>query len=70
MLVDRSNGHISPVVLPEFDNYYSIASWYQDYAAYCGISDDARHHWLIQMNWENARGGECDQKLGGKFYGQ
>jgi hypothetical protein len=30
----------------------------------------AGHHWLIQMNWENARGGGCDQKLGGKFYGQ
>jgi hypothetical protein len=30
----------------------------------------ARHHWLIQMNGENARGGGCDQKLGGRFYGQ
>jgi hypothetical protein len=30
----------------------------------------ASHHWLIQMNWENARGGGCDQALGGKFYGQ
>jgi phosphate-induced protein 1 len=26
------------------------------------------HHWLIQMNWENSRGGGCDQKLGGTFY--
>jgi len=25
-------------------------------------------HWLIQMNWENARGGGCTQKLGGPFY--
>jgi hypothetical protein len=24
--------------------------------------------WLIQMNWENARGGGCDQTLGGTFY--
>lgn len=24
--------------------------------------------WLIQMNWENARGGGCDQALGGTFY--
>jgi len=30
----------------------------------------AGHNWLIQMNWENARGGGCDQKLGGKFYGR
>jgi hypothetical protein len=26
------------------------------------------HNWLIQMNWENARGGGCDQKKGGTFY--
>jgi Phosphate-induced protein 1 conserved region len=25
-------------------------------------------HWLIQMNWENSRGGGCDQTLGGAFY--
>ena len=28
------------------------------------------HHWLIQMNWENSRGGGCDQTLGGTFYNQ
>jgi hypothetical protein len=42
LLVDRSTGHISPVILPEFDNYYSVVSWYQDYAAYCGVSDDGK----------------------------
>lgn len=26
--------------------------------------------WLIQMNWENARGGGCDNSLGGTFYTQ
>ena len=26
------------------------------------------HNWLIQMNWENGRGGGCDQVLGGTFY--
>ncbi len=26
------------------------------------------YSWLIQMNWENARGGGCDQALGGNFY--
>jgi hypothetical protein len=30
----------------------------------------AGRNWLIQMNWENARGGGCDLKLGGKFYNQ
>ncbi|HLH09184.1 MAG TPA: hypothetical protein VKW78_18245 [Terriglobales bacterium] len=28
----------------------------------------AGHHWLIQMNWENSRGGGCDQTKGGAFY--
>lgn len=28
----------------------------------------AGHNWLIQMNWENGRGGGCDQELGGKFF--
>ena len=28
----------------------------------------AGKNWLIQMNWENARGGGCDQALGGTFY--
>jgi hypothetical protein len=25
-------------------------------------------NWMIQMNWENSRGGGCDQTLGGKFF--
>src|SRR5215831_16179183 len=25
-------------------------------------------HWLIQMNWENSRGGGCDQTLAGPFF--
>ena len=27
--------------LPDFDPFYSTASWYRDYVAYCGISGDA-----------------------------
>jgi hypothetical protein len=26
------------------------------------------HNWLIQMDWENSRGGGCDNYLGGTFY--
>lgn len=40
LLVDRVSGHVTPVALSEFDPYYSAASWYRDYIAYCGISDD------------------------------
>jgi hypothetical protein len=28
------------------------------------------YNWLIQMNWENSRGGGCDKTLGGTFYNQ
>jgi hypothetical protein len=42
LLVDRTTGHISPINLPEFDASYSLVSWYRDYAAYCGVSDDGK----------------------------
>ncbi len=42
LLVDRVSGHVSQIALPEFDPYYSAASWYRDYIAYCGISDDGK----------------------------
>jgi len=47
LLVDRSTGHISPLNLPEFDSAYSEVSWYRDYAAYCGLSDDGRKIYAI-----------------------
>lgn len=40
LLVDRISTHITQVNLPEFDSYSSVASWYRDYVAYCGVSDD------------------------------
>jgi hypothetical protein len=40
LMVDRLTGRVSQVNLPLFDPFYSVASWYRDYAAYCGISDD------------------------------
>jgi hypothetical protein len=42
LAVDRVTGHISQTALPEFDPDSSTASWYRDYVAYCGISDDGR----------------------------
>jgi hypothetical protein len=42
LAVDRVTGHISQASLPEFDSDSSSASWYRDYVAYCGISDDGR----------------------------
>ena len=42
MLVDRVTGHVSAVNLQEFDAFYSAASWYRDYVAYCGVADDGK----------------------------
>ncbi len=42
LAVDRVTGHISQTTLPEFDPESSAASWYRDYIAYCGVSDDGR----------------------------
>jgi hypothetical protein len=40
LLVDRANGKVAPLHLPDFDAFYSEVAWYRDYAAYCGISDN------------------------------
>lgn len=42
LLVDRVTGRVSAINLPDFDAYYSSASWYRDYVAYCGVSDDGK----------------------------
>ena len=47
LLVDRVTGRISPVNLPDFDVVYSPATWYRDYVAYCGVSDDGNKQFVI-----------------------
>ncbi|MFZ1140102.1 MAG: hypothetical protein WAN76_13040 [Candidatus Sulfotelmatobacter sp.] len=47
LLVDRLTGHISPINLPEFDVFYSAASWYRDYVAYCGVADDGKKTFAV-----------------------
>jgi hypothetical protein len=47
LLVDRITGHIAPINLPEFDTLYSTASWYRDYAAYCGVSEDGKKLYTV-----------------------
>jgi len=47
LLVDRTNAHITALKLPEFDPFYSSVSWYRDYAAYCGISDNGETLYAI-----------------------
>ena len=40
LMVDRLTMHVSQVPLYEFDPFYSHASWFRDYVAYCGVSDN------------------------------
>jgi hypothetical protein len=40
LLVDRSSGRITQIKLPDFDSLSSDVSWYRDYAAYCGTTDN------------------------------
>lgn len=47
LLVDRETGRVSNVALPEFDPYYSVATWYRDYAAYCGVSDSGERLYAV-----------------------
>lgn len=47
LLIDRLSGHVAPINLPEFDVFYSSASWYRDYVAYCGLADDGKKTFAI-----------------------
>jgi hypothetical protein len=40
LLVDRLTGRVSQLAMVDFDPFYSHASWFRDYAAYCGVSDN------------------------------
>jgi hypothetical protein len=42
LLVDRFTGRVSQLALVDFDPFYSQASWFRDYVAYCGVSDDGQ----------------------------
>jgi hypothetical protein len=42
IIVDRGSGHVAAANLPKFEPELSLASWYRDYAAYCGISADGK----------------------------
>ena len=49
LLVNRRTGSVSAINLPDFDPYYSVVSWYRDYAAYCGIADEGSKVFVTVM---------------------
>lgn len=40
--VDRLTGHITALHLPDFDPVVSTATWFRDYAAYCGTAANTK----------------------------
>jgi hypothetical protein len=42
LLVDRVSGKVQVITLPTFDPYFSAVTWFRDYAAYCGLSEDGK----------------------------
>lgn len=49
LLVDRLSGRVAQLTLPDFDPFYSTASWYRDYIAYCGVSEDGKRLYAMVM---------------------
>lgn len=47
LMVDRPTGRIATLRLPDFDPFYSTASWYRDYVAYCGLSGDGEKVYAV-----------------------
>ena len=47
LLVDRSSGRVSKINLPEFDPFYSVVSWFRDYAAYCGVAEGQKLYAVV-----------------------
>ena len=47
LLVDRLTGRVSQLNLPEYDPFYSTVSWYRDYIAYCGVSEDGKKLYAV-----------------------
>ena len=45
--VNRTTGRVSVIPLPDFDPFFSAASWYRDYVAYCGLSRDGEKLYAV-----------------------
>jgi hypothetical protein len=45
--VDRQTGHLALLNLPMFDPETSQVTWFRDYAAYCGSSDDGSKTYMM-----------------------
>ena len=49
LMVDRGTARITQLSLAQFDPFYSQVTWFRDYAAYCGISDNGAKVYAMVM---------------------
>lgn len=46
LVVERATGRVRKLSLPDFDSSRQV-SWYRDYAAYCGVSEEDGKHYAV-----------------------
>ncbi|HEY5381159.1 MAG TPA: hypothetical protein VIJ65_02830 [Acidobacteriaceae bacterium] len=64
LMVDRTTGHITALHLPDFDPQVSVAVWFRDYAAYCGIATTAKGGLMAVVAELGARKAVVQKKMG------
>jgi hypothetical protein len=47
LLIDRQTGRVAALRLPDFDPAVSQASWFRDYAAYCGVTASGKSLYAV-----------------------
>ena len=47
IMVDRSNGHVTAMKLPDYDPAVSTVVWFRDYAAYCGLNSGGHQLYAV-----------------------
>jgi hypothetical protein len=65
LLVDRMSGRVQQITLPEFDLSSSEVSWFRDYAAYCGTSDDGQKAFTVIVQLGRAKAAVKETLAGG-----
>jgi hypothetical protein len=55
LLVDRANGKVAALRLPDFDPAVSEAVWFRDYAAYCGVNASGKQLFAVVAQVEARR---------------
>ena len=47
IMIDRTNGHVTAIKLPDYDPAVSQVIWFRDYAAYCGLTSGGHQLYAV-----------------------